>query len=87
MLSFVPSYEELGSSVDELKGQRGTKTAFVLRAIDRAVGDLSVAELHAKVPSVGLDLIRKILKDEKATDRVCPSGARPSCAVAEGCGG
>ena len=68
------AYEELGSRVDELKNQRGTKTAFVLQAIDRAVGDFSVAELHAKVPSVGLDLIRKVLKDEKSAGRVVPLG-------------
>ena len=68
------AYEELGSSVDELKNQRGTKTAFVLQAIGRSVGDFSVAELHAKVPSVGLDLIRKVLKDEKAAGRVVPLG-------------
>jgi Fic family protein len=68
------AYEELGSRVEELKNQRGTKTAFVLQVIDRSVGDFSVADLHAKIPSVGLDLIRKVLKDEKAAGRVVPLG-------------
>lgn len=68
------AYEEFSTRVDELKGQRGTKTAFVLQAIDRAIGDFSVAEIHAKVPSVGLDLIRKVLKEEKAAGRILSLG-------------
>jgi len=44
------------------------------RPVAQVVGDFSVAELHAKVPSVGLDLIRKVLKDEKTAGRVVPLG-------------
>jgi Fic family protein len=68
------AYDELGSRIDNLKGQRGVKTAFVLQAIDQAVGDFSVSELHQKVPSVGLDMVRKVLKEEKASGRIISLG-------------
>jgi Fic family protein len=75
LLSVIQSaYSELASRVEELKGQRGAKTAFVLQAIAQMTGDFSVGELHERVPSVGIDLIRKLLKDEKAAGRVVSLG-------------
>jgi Fic family protein len=68
------AYEELAGRVEELNTQRGAKTAFVLRAIDRSIGDFSIGELRAQVPTVGLDLIRKVLKEEKAAGRVVSLG-------------
>lgn len=47
-------------------------------------GDFSVAELHARVPSVGLDLIRKVLKGEKAAGHIVSLGERAHGAAAEG---
>ena len=75
LLSVIQAaYGELGERVEELKGQRGAKTAFVKQAIERLIGDFSVSELQTRIPSVGVDLIRKVLKDEKAAKRIVSLG-------------
>lgn len=75
LLSVIQAaYDELARRVEELKGQRGAKMAFVRQAIEQLVGDFSVGELHNRIPSVGIDLIRKVLKDEKAAGRIISLG-------------
>jgi Fic family protein len=75
LLSVVhAAYNELAGRVEELQGHRGAKTAYVLQAIREQRGDFSVSELRHRIPSVGVDLIRKVLKDEKAAGRVVSLG-------------
>ena len=76
LLSVIQAaYDELGERVDELKGQRGAKTALVKQAIDRFVGDFSVSELQTRGYLMSeFDLIRKVLKEEKAVERIISLG-------------
>ena len=53
--------KEFEQRVGQLKSPRGEKTEAVLAAIDRQIGTFRVADLQAECPSVGLDLIRRIL--------------------------
>ncbi len=59
------AYRELETRVGTLTGGRGAKTDMVLRAIQAAHGEFSVAELAEKCPTVSLDMIRHILRQER----------------------
>lgn len=64
--TFIAAYREFESRVGAMTGGRGAKTEMVTDAIDRFVGDFSVAELQAACPNVGIDLIRRLLAKGQA---------------------
>ncbi|OPY64466.1 MAG: hypothetical protein A4E62_02853 [Syntrophorhabdus sp. PtaU1.Bin002] len=43
--------------------QKGDKTALVHDAIESFTGSFSVAEIQRKCPGVGIDMIRRVMKD------------------------
>jgi len=49
---------------------KGEKTSLILYAIDSALGPFSVAEFQNKCPNVSVDMIRRVLKNLRAKDRV-----------------
>jgi hypothetical protein len=49
---------------------RGAKSQMVLEAIRSFHGDFSVAELNAQCPHVGIDLIRRLLRQEGRAGRL-----------------
>ena len=53
--------KEFEQRVGQLKSPRGEKTAMVLAAVDRQVATFRVADLQSECPSVGVDLIRRLL--------------------------
>jgi Fic family protein len=57
------AYAEFERRVGEVRADPGEKSAMVLRAVERMVGDFSVAQLQQQCPGVSLDLIRRVLKD------------------------
>ena len=42
---------------------RGEKTAIVGKAVSSFPGDFSVADIQQKCPGVGIDMIRRVMKD------------------------
>ncbi len=50
----------------KLHPPRGEKTAMVTRTIKSFTHDFSVAEIQRRCPGVGIDMIRKVLKDLQA---------------------
>jgi Fic family protein len=64
------AYEEFGRNVGDLKDGRGVKTQLVLQAIAQTVGDFSISELHDRCPSVGWDMVRHVLRNERASGRL-----------------
>jgi hypothetical protein len=69
----IAAYRKFEERVGVLAAARGSKTEMVLGAIGQMRGDLSVSELQAKCPGVGLDLIRRILRREREGRRLeCP---------------
>jgi hypothetical protein len=54
--------KEFEQRVGQVKSPRGEKTAMVLAAIDRQAGAFSVSDLQNECPGVGVDLVRKVLK-------------------------
>ena len=59
------SYQEFERRVGLVTTGRGTKTAMVLDAIGHFRGDFTIRDLQESCPQVGIDLIRKILREQK----------------------
>lgn len=72
------AYREFEQRVGQMAARRGEKTAFVLSAIERSRGPFGVSDLQRHCPGVGLDLIRRILKQQKKLGRVAVLGRGPS---------
>ena len=59
------AYKELEERVGTLTSARGAKSEMVLDAIRATFGEFSVKELQARCPHVGIDLIRRILREQR----------------------
>ena len=64
------AYQEFESRLEATSGSKGDKTELVLSAMTRYSGPFRVSELQKDCPGVGVDMIRKVLKDLKAQGRV-----------------
>ena len=64
------AYREFEERLGHLQSPRGEKTTLVLRAIDKAPGPFRIAELRDQCPNVSVDMIRRVLKDLRAKNRV-----------------
>jgi fido (protein-threonine AMPylation protein) len=57
------AYKEFEERLGSLSRPRGEKTALIHDAIKNFPGDFSVGEIQQKCPGVGIDMIRRVLKD------------------------
>jgi Fic family protein len=64
------AYKELEDRVGAVSAPKGAKTDQLLIAIGKLSGSFRVTDLQKNCPGVGLDMIRKVLKDLKAAGRV-----------------
>ena len=71
------AYREFEDRAGTLTAARGAKTEMVLEAIRAMRGEFSVKDLRARCPHVGIDLLRKILRDERKAGRVECLGKGP----------
>lgn len=71
------AWQELERRTGIVHGGRGAKTAMVLDVIDHLVGEFSVSELHARCPTVGIDLVRRVLRQQRDAGRVECLGRGP----------
>jgi Fic family protein len=60
------AYRQFEQRLAETTAPRGEKRATVTRAIERAHGDFTVAEIQRECPGVSLDMIRHVLKELRA---------------------
>jgi hypothetical protein len=56
---------------------RGAKTEMVLAAIQTLHGEFSVKTLRERCPHVGVDLIRRLLREERQAGRLACLGRGP----------
>jgi Fic family protein len=63
-------YEEFARRVGDLNAQRGEKTANILHCIEQRSGPFTVADIQRACPGVGVDMIRRVLKQLKAKQQV-----------------
>ena len=61
---------EFEQRLGQLQSPKGEKTRLVLHAIDKTHGPFSIAELQNACPNVSLDMIRRVLKNLRAENRV-----------------
>lgn len=73
----LSAWRELDRRIGLVQGARGTKTAMVLDVIDRMVGEISVSDLQERCPTVSVDLIRRVLRQERDHGRVECLGRGP----------
>jgi len=64
------AYLEFEERLGKVSATRGEKTALVIQGVEKLSGDFSVAELQRQCPGVSLDMIRRVLKDLRAAERV-----------------
>jgi Fic family protein len=76
--TMLAAYKEFENRVGILTDGRGAKTELVLEAIRRFYGDFSVSELQAQCPNVGIDLIRRLLRQERKVGNLECLGRGPA---------
>lgn len=59
------AYDEFSERVGDFRETRGMKTQLVLQAIDQTIGDFSISEIHQKCPTVGWDMLRHVIRNER----------------------
>lgn len=64
------AYREFEQRVSRIGEPRGAKRNLVLETIDRQTGPFSVSQLRQQCPSVGIDMIRKILKARQSNGEI-----------------
>jgi Fic family protein len=73
----VAAYKELEARVGTLSAARGAKTEMVLDVISGTRGEFSVKDLQERCPHVGIDLIRRILREQRKAGKIECSGRGP----------
>jgi Fic family protein len=76
--TILAAYREFESRVGVLTNGRGAKTELVLEAIGRFHGNFSVSELQEQCPNVGIDLIRRLLRQEREAGKLECLGRGPA---------
>lgn len=64
------AYHEFEQRVGQVKAPPGEKSQIIVSAIERMVGDFSIARLQQECPSVSVDMIRHVLKEHRALGKV-----------------
>jgi hypothetical protein len=64
------AYDEFARDLGDLRDGRGMKTQLVLQAIGQMIGDFSASEPHQRCPSVGVDMLRHVLRGERDAGRL-----------------
>jgi len=70
----LSAYREFETRVGVVTSTRGTKTAMVLDVITNLPREFSIRELQERCPTVGIDLIRRILRRERDAGRLTCQG-------------
>jgi len=68
--TIVAAYNEFAGRVDILTKSRGAKTDLIQTAITSMFGEFTVQDLSAKCPTAGIDMIRRILNEQKRLGNV-----------------
>jgi Fic family protein len=72
------AYQEFAERVGETKAPRGSKRSLVLEAIGRRTGGFAMAELERDCPGVSREMIRRVLREERARGNVSCEGRGPA---------
>lgn len=76
--TLIAAYGEFESGVGSVSRSRGAKTELVVSAIGSFHGDFTVSQVQERCPTVGIDLIRRILQQQKKAGKLKSLGRGPS---------
>jgi Fic family protein len=71
------AYREFEGRVGDISSAKGAKTAAVLEAIKSMRDEFSIKDIQKRCPAVGIDLIRRILRQERESNRLECLGRGP----------
>jgi len=74
------AYREFAERVGQVETSRGAKGALVVAAIERLPKKFTVAQLIEKCPTVGIDYIRKVLRQQRLDGKIKSTGRGPDAA-------
>lgn len=74
------AYRELDERVGQLETAHGAKGALILAAIEKLPKKFTVSELIEKCPTVGIDYVRKILREQRLAGNLKSTGRGPDAA-------
>ena len=72
------AYQEFERRTGMVEGGRGTKTAMVLDVISRMPVDFSIGDIQERCPTVGIDMLRRILRQERDAGKLTCIGRGPN---------
>jgi Fic family protein len=72
------AYREFVERLGEIKAPRGAKTDLILAAMGRFDGGFTVSQLEQACPGVSRDMIRRVLREQKAAGAVDCEGRGPA---------
>jgi len=72
------AYREFEGRVGLVTSRRGSKTKLALDTIRRFTGDFTVRDVQERCPNIGVDLLRRILREERNAGRVKCLGRGPT---------
>ena len=70
LYTLLDAYKELERRVGDVKAPRGEKRALVLAAVNQARDTFTLADLQRVCPGVGVDMIRKTLKELRTSGEI-----------------
>lgn len=76
--TLIAAYREFEGRVGAVAGGRGAKTELVLSAIGSFHGEFTVGQIQEQCPTVGIDLIRRILREQKQAGKLECLGRGPA---------
>jgi hypothetical protein len=71
------TYREFEDRVGLVTSRRGSKTELALDTIRRFTGDFTIRDVKERCPTVGVDLLRRILREERNAGRLKCLGRGP----------
>lgn len=77
LYTLTQAYKEFEQRVGQMKSPPGAKTELVEHAIEAIAGEFGIMDLERLCPGVSRDMIRRVLRDLKAAERVECLGLGP----------
>jgi Fic family protein len=71
------AYQEFERRIGLVSSGRGSKSALVLDVIAHMPGDFSVRDVRERAPGVSIDMVRRVMKQERAAGRLKCLGRGP----------
>lgn len=71
------AYPELENRMTVLQSAKGAKTAMLVDVLNKMVGDFRIKDIKERCPHVGVDLIRRIMREERRAGRLECLGRGP----------